>query len=85
MTSFLAGSQLPNVGPLAHAVRLPAAIWGLTCVIFLNLFVARLTSFIAAPQLRPLVSSFDELANSTDLQLAILKYSTFETIILVLH
>ena len=53
------------------------------CVIIFNTYNAELVSFITAPKLRPVIESFADLSVSTQLQLAILQDSTFETIIMV--
>ena len=66
------------------AIRMPTIIWCLVCVIFLNVYNARLQSFIAVPKWSALIDSLDELAKTNKLELAILKDSAFEGIILVI-
>lgn len=80
---YLAGRVMPSVGPLGHATRIIAGVWCLVSIVFVYLYNGCLTSYITFPKMRPIIESLDQLANSAELELAILKNSVFESIILV--
>lgn len=69
--------------PMTVSIRMPIILWCLMCVIFLNVYSAGLQSFIAVPKWTTLIDSLEDLANTNKLQLALLKDSAFESIILV--
>lgn len=74
---------MPGVGPLAHASRITAAIWCLSCVVFVYVYNGSLISYIAVPRLIPFANTMEEFANSNELEPATMKSHFFETIILV--
>lgn len=80
--SSLAAGVMPSIGPLGHASRIVAGVWCLTSVVFVYLYSGCLTSFMTIPKLHPIIESLDDLADSADLELTILRNTVFETMIM---
>lgn len=61
------------------------ATWCLMTVILINAYASNLISFLTVPKLNPIVESFEDLAASRDLKLAVDTNSVIADQILVSH
>ena len=59
------------------------ATWGFTMVVLLNAYRTVLFSILTVPHYFQLVNNVDELANRTDINVHVLKYSSVEDLFLV--
>ena len=60
-----------NFIPTQNVVRMVAVGWSLAAVVLVNVYNGKLVSFLTVPKFETVVNSFDELAHSKTLQLAL--------------
>ena len=70
---------------MPHSTRIALASWCFASVILIALYNDNVISFVAVPKLKPFVSSVEDLAYNSKLEVAVAKGSIFETILLVQH
>ena len=75
-----AGSIIPKSLP----VRLILTVWCLVCVVLGNAYRSILTSYLMAPRFHALFDSIEDVAASPYPTFMVLKYTSFETTVLVL-
>lgn len=75
---------MPSIGPLGHASRIPAAVWCLSCVVFVYVYSGSLVSFVTVIRTRPVAETLEEVSDGADgLQPMIIKSGFFEMLLLV--
>ena len=71
----IAGSRLP--------IRLIAGTWCLAAFVFVQAYTSTLITYILAPTNDPLVSSFNELGERSDVQIILKKFGNVENMLTV--
>lgn len=67
----------------SYSTRITMSAWCLMCTVLIYAYSSCIISYLTIPKSHLLVNSIEELANSNTLQLATLRNSIFETILMV--
>jgi hypothetical protein len=65
------------------STRLVVAAWCLIAVVFVNSYSSSLVSYLMAPKFLPVITTVKSLAESRDVQVTVLKYTSVESILFV--
>ncbi len=65
------------------STRLVVAAWCLVAVVFVNSYSSSLVSYLMAPKFLPAITTVKSLAESRDVQVTVLKYTSVESILFV--
>ena len=65
------------------SMRMVITVWCLTAVVLVNAYTSSLVSYLMAPRFLPLINTVQELADSHDLKIAVLKFSAIDSTIFV--
>lgn len=65
------------------AKKLVVAVWCLIAVVFVNSYTSSLVSYLTAPKFVPLINTVQDLADSRELQVSSLKFTSIDSTLLV--
>ena len=65
------------------AKKLVVAVWCLIAVVFVNSYTSSLVSYLTAPRFVPLINTVQDLADSRELQVSSLKFTSIDSTLLV--